>query len=325
MSHLIREVDAYFCAGYNADFFEKRRFLPPYGWLKPRDTAFYEQRARDLINAFADCFGRVRPFVPIGPSMSQIPIGWLQQKYRNADHKVRLSLGAAPSWQFKYQDFEFRYQSLLAYRAAPLLYDVVLWDTLWGWPRHRYALHQRLGSLAGRYAIHARLDWSEPSIHDGSAGELLDRTPFPLTTGHINDYERMLASSRLAIFATGFHWGWRNIMMVALLFGLPVWTDRLLLEPWFDMSMFEIRWNDTEDWHGLEEHLNAITEDDWQRIRVHNQRAYDKVMAPEKVAQYFIATAIGREEDRPRMRGCTLKSCRGIDQASWRTTATVAL
>ena len=42
---------------------------------------------------------------------------------------------------------------------------------------------------------------------DGGDRFSMTSSDFPIETGRIDNYEMMLASSRLAVFATGFHWG----------------------------------------------------------------------------------------------------------------------
>ena len=131
--------------------------------------------------------------------------------------------------------------------------------------------------------IHSRLRWSEPTDVDGGDRFPWSSADFPIETGEIDDYEAMLAASRLAVFATGFHWGWRNIMTLALMMGVPIFADRLLPEPWFDMDRFEIRWNDQFDWPEVVDALGAITVAEHARIKARNQAAFDDVLAPEKV------------------------------------------
>jgi hypothetical protein len=293
MSSLIAEVDCYLCAGYNSEFFEKKRFLKPYLWQTEPEIAFYQERARELILRWGAYFGCVRKFIPIAPSMWSIkPIPPLKQKYRNIRSRLHSKLSRTLFWQSAFREYEFRYSELLELRSRPLLYDVVLLDTLWGWPRHRLDLHQKLKSISNRYRIHSRLNWSDPVRQDGSEIDPLDPTEFPLETNAVEDYETMLASSRLAVLATGLHWGWRSIMSLALMIGLPVYMDRAILEPWFSLNAFTILWNDDGDWSGLEKHLALVTESEWKRIKKHNQAEYDAVMKPERVAEYVITTAL---------------------------------
>jgi hypothetical protein len=290
---LISEVDLYFCAGYNSTFFEHGQMVQPYSWQRDFELQFYKSRSDELLARFGEFFGKVRRFVPIGPSLaSGEHVPFLVQKLRNLQFRAG-SVGTRDLyWQSDFIDFERRYRSLLAGRAAKLRYDVVLRDTLWGWPQHRQRLHSELAQLAGRRRIHSALNWSDPVPFDGSVEAPLNPREFPMVTGPIKHYEEMLAQSRLAVFATGFHWGWRSIMSVALMFGLPVYMDRPLLEPWFRLDRFVIFWNEDGTWGDLEAHLKSISDVEWERIKSHNQRQYDELLKPERVASYVIETAL---------------------------------
>jgi hypothetical protein len=282
--------------------FKDRRFVQPYAWQKPHEVEVYEKRAEQLVRDYGKWFAKVRPFVPICPNMTagRLP-GPSELKILNALDKAARKLGSSEPWFNAHRSFEQRYRDLMALRGGPANYDVVLLDTLWGWPRHRFALHQRLRELGdGGFNIHARLNWTEPSTWDGSAQAPLETDLFPIETGHVVDYERMLAESRLAVFATGFHWGWRSIMTLALMLGLPVFADRLLLEPWFDMGRFDIMWNERTDWSELRSALEGMSDERRSRIQQHNQKVFDELLAPEKVAEYFVMTALGKEAGAPR-------------------------
>ena len=294
MADLMPYADRYFCAGYNSAFFRDRRFEPPYPWLEPHETAFYRKRADALIAEFGEHFERVRPFVPIGPDLGRKqPVGPLAQRLRNTHDKAARALGRQHDWRFVLEDFEHRYAELLGHRNTPAAHDVVLLDTLWGWPRHREALHRRLQELAAQgLDVRSRLNWAEPSHWDGSDITPLNQTDFPIQTGPVDNYEAMLAASRLGVFASGFHWGWRNIMTLALMWGLPLHVDRLLLEPWFDIGRFLIGWNDHADWRNLGTALARMDDAERARIMAHNQAAFDALLAPECVARYFVETAL---------------------------------
>lgn len=294
MAGIMAHADIYFCAGYNSAFFREKRFNSPYPWLRPHETAFYERRAAALIESDGAYFDRVRPFVPIGPNTGRTSgPGRLESKLRNGYDKLARQITDGEPWFFAYLDFELRYRSLMALRDRPEEHDVVLLDTLWGWPRHRVALHRQLADLAARgHDIHAKLNWAEPSVWDGSDQDPLDKSLFPMQIGAVSNYEAMLAASRMAVFASGFHWGWRNIMSFAMLLGLPIFADRIFLEPWFDMSRFEIAWNDSPQWDGLGAALGRVTGQERARIGARNQAAYDDLLAPERVAEYFVAGAL---------------------------------
>ena len=80
-------------------------------------------------------------------------------------------------------------------------------------------------------------------------------------------------------------------MMFALMTGIPVITDRLLTEPYFNINEFEMQQVEDHCWQSLESYLNSLTEEKWIKAKVHNQQVYDKYMAPEVVAAYFLNTA----------------------------------
>ncbi len=293
MCPLIASVDRYFCAGYNSEFFENKQFIQPYAWQTDQETRYYRRRTTELVEAFGCHFTKVKRFIPISPSLGNTrSLSWLERKLCNAKHKIHTALFEHAYWEHEMLDYEERYAKLLQLREQPLLYDVVLSDTLWGWPRHRVKLHSKLHRMRDKYRIYSSLNWSEPVPHDGSALSPLKSTDFPMKTRDIADYERMLSSSRLGVYATGFHWGWRSIMALALMIGIPVYMDKPVLEPWFEMSEFTTFWNEDGNWDDLEKHLTQIGELEWHKIKSHNQRTYDKLMSPEQVARYFIAVAL---------------------------------
>jgi hypothetical protein len=76
------------------------------------------------------------------------------------------------------------------------------------------------------------------------------------------------------------------------MFGIPVYTDRIILEPWFCMDTFKLIWNDTVDWGGVRETLDLISDGERAIIREHNQAVFDEFLGPERVAKYFIDTAL---------------------------------
>jgi hypothetical protein len=292
MSPLISEVDLYLCAGFNAEFFRGNTFPRPNSWQSEDEISYYRNRAAELIDKYGEYFGKVQPFVPIGPNLStREDVGAGLRKIRNARHKLGSLMSDGPYWQLDYEAYSRRYGRLLALRHAPLKYDVVLNDSLWGWPARRISLHDQLYSLKDKFAIHAKLSWAPPVAFDASDRLGLCPGDFPRAIGQITDYEEMLASSRLGIFATGFHWGWRSIMTLTMLFGIPVLTDRLLLQPWFDLEQFDLTFNDGEDWSCIASSLSEISTESWHSRRERNARLYDVFMAPEAVASYVMDAA----------------------------------
>lgn len=294
MSPQVANCDLYFCAGYNNQFFKEKTVPAPLAWQTPEDVVGYQALGQRLIEELGEHFEKVRPFIPIAPNMGRpSPVPWGQQKLRNLRHRVESRLRDDLPWNTALEDFELRYAALLALRNRPVERDIALLDTLWGWPKHRHTLHLRLAERAAEgYRIQSKLNWSPPSELDGSALNPLPKNNFPLQTGApISNYEALLASSRLAVFATGFHYGWRNIMTLALMIGIPVLADRLLLEPYFDMGEFDILWNDDGDWSSLVEALRNVTEETRRGIATSNLAIFDRYMAPEACSRFIISTA----------------------------------
>lgn len=292
VSPLMKCADIYFCAGYNADFFEKKRFVDTYSWQKESDVIWYRDIIEKKISSLGDHFHKIKRFIPIAPFPgSPVEASAFKRKYKNIEHRVNKLTGKGADFSDVYKGFEIRESIMNDLRNHDLQYDIVLNDSLWGWPRHRLHLHTRLKELHQKnYSIHSVLNWTEPIEYDGSIGEPLDRSLFPYRTEPIGHYEQMLAKSRLAVFACGFHWGWRNIMMLALRTGIPVLTDRLLTEPYFDMREFKIFEQEDHHWGSIEPTLKCIDDKTWQLYKKQNQEVYDKYMSPEKVAHYFIQT-----------------------------------
>ena len=294
MSELIDHADVYFCAGYNRQFFQQRRVPDPLAWQGEVDYATYRRRGNELIVRHGANFDRVRPYIPIAPNLGRtIPLPGWRQKLRNAKHKLDSRRATMP-WSAELGDFEQRYGQLLALRGLPCVHDIVLLDTLWGWPRHRVALHEMLADLKIHgFKVSSRLDWHQPSEWDGSASGPLMEEQFPrVTGGPVESYEQMLAQSRLAPFAAGFHYGWRNIMTMALMVGIPVLTDRIILEPWFGLEKFRIAFNDDGDWASLRANIEHTTDVIRAGISKHNTAAFDAYMTPEITARYVLETAL---------------------------------
>lgn len=293
MSKLIANCDRYFCAGYNTNFFRHKAFAGKYDWQREEEVNFYRAKSENLIAQYGEYFGIVRPFVPIGPGLGDShSFGFVRQKMANLHYRVASTLCHGRYWAPDLKSYERRYARLLRLRQEPLRYDVTLVDTLWGWPRHRVALHQTLARLSSANSINSRLSWADPVPFDGSENAPEDRAKFPMATGAINDYETMLAGSRLGVFATGFHWGWRSIMSLAMMVGIPVLADRPLLEPWFNLSELDVTFNDMASWDSVASTLLTIPESGWRCRKTRNAVAYDEVMSPEAVARYFIREAL---------------------------------
>lgn len=289
LSPIIQDCDIYFCAGYSSDLFKLRRFVRPYVWQTENELDFYRNACASHIDKFGSSFDKIRPYVMIAPNLSRTSrVGILEQKYRNLRHKISSRISSNRDWSDEYVDFEIRYNELLKLRHLPVCHDVVLRDSLWGWPRHRVALHRQLKELSTRWNIRSQLNWAPPVACDGSISANYQTDLFPMQIGVLDDYETMLASSRLGVFATGFHWGWRNIMSFALMMGLPTMTDRLLVEPWFDMKSFQLIENEMFGMPGIETNLISRLQLKGSNSKTRMQANYDRYMEPEAVAQYVL-------------------------------------
>ena len=284
---LVKDVDLYFCSSYNSDFFIHKKAEFILSWQNESDVEEYKKIATELIQNFGNNFYKVKKLCPIGPSLDFAPTfeAPFKGKLNNLKYKLhRLFLGTN-DWSESFSLFEKRYQVLLGYRNEKLNYDVVLNDSLWGWPEHRIDLHKQLQQLSTQFNILSELRFNE-NKHTSH----IDPKNFPMVSNPINgDYEQKLASSRLGVFATGFHFGWRNIVMLALMAGIPVYSDEIILEPYFDLNLFKIFYN-KGNFEDLSNLLNSITEEEWLKIKKHNQAVFDEYMHPLKVAEYFMKT-----------------------------------
>lgn len=134
---------------------------------------------------------------------------------------------------------------------------------------------------------------------DGVTADFMDISVFPIETSTIADYEKMLASSRLGVFATGFHFGWRNIVTLAMMVGLPIYCDHFLITHRQNYEGYTLFKNEPGDWRIIEELL--LTYRDADRLletKRSNQRFFDRHLSPEVVAGNLIADTLGY--DRPR-------------------------
>ncbi|NTE04807.1 hypothetical protein G6M26_10335 [Agrobacterium tumefaciens] len=293
-SELIEYVDIYFCAGYNSDVFVHKRFPRFYTWQTEADLNWYKEVLTEKIDTYQQHFYKVRKFIPIAPNLwKEIPLTKTKRFWLNIADRLRKFFNLPNHYEDVYQVYQSRYQDLLKLRNDNLRYDITLNDTSWGWPLHRIKLHQILRKLAdGGFAINSILNYGEPSPCDNSDSLQLKTSDFPMSIGSISDYEQMLASSKLGVFACGFHWGWRNILSLALFIGLPVITDRLLTEAYFNLNTFKIWETEDEEWILVQELLTKISTEEWTSIKEYNQERYDKLLKPEAVANYFIRESL---------------------------------
>ena len=291
-SPYLKEADYYFTAAYSSDFYKNKTFPKVYNWQKEDDINWYQTESSSIIKRLSEHFYKVKPFIPIAPNLtSSEKKNRFNQGMINAANKMTKFFKNRNYWRPALNDFEKRYNTIRSLRNNGLKYDVILSDTLWGWPKHRIKLHRKLAKLSVTYSINAILNWHPPYIHDGSMNAKIDNRDFPMHSGEvITNYEKMLSESKLGTFATGFHWGWRNIMTFSLCIGIPVVMDKPIFEPYFDFNKFKVFYNEDGEWNDIRPLLDKITPEYWEQIKTHNQLIYDQYLAPEAVARYLIKT-----------------------------------
>ncbi|MDQ0640905.1 hypothetical protein QF042_004470 [Pedobacter sp. W3I1] len=293
-SGLIVHAEVYFCAGYNSDVFKRKSMPRFYKWQTVEDVGWYTDLLSKKIPLFESHFHKVRKFIPIGPNLSKKhQINRITQFSLNIQHRIRKTFRLSNPYQTVHKALRLRYNDLLNLRNEKLQFDITLSDTSWGWPAHRIKLHQELKELSKKgFKINSILKLTESSVCDNSISQRFDKKKFPMKIGEIIDYEKMLASSKLGVFTCGFHWGWRNILTLSLFLGIPLVTDRLLTEPYFDINAFELWEVEDESWELLNEKLIKITPEDWGNIKAINQTVFERWLNPEAVAHYFINTSL---------------------------------
>lgn len=312
---LIEQVDLYFCVPYVSAFHERKEFITPFPWQTENDVSEYRLKAGEIISRFGDHFGKVRRLCPtptaLSPSHSPSPPkSRLARKLANARHKIgknfRARLGIAEP-VLEVGGWESRWNELMSMRGGTIEYDIVSCESLWGWPSHRIRLHDRLRSLSTRFKIHHQLTPVGPT--DPAAGlletlsaderELYLELAKSVASPQPMRFEHSITHSRLAVFPTGYHWGWRGITFVCLAAGGPILMDRPVYEPYFDLGELQIFYNDGTDWGQLEGLLESIDEPRWRSIRDHNCRAFDRLLSPSAAAEYMVGV-IERHMGSPR-------------------------
>lgn len=294
-SPLIQWCDLYFSCTYRSRFFSGDSFDLELPWQTDGELDHYQREYGRLQQAFAPHLHKGRPLVPIGPDLdAALPMTWVGARWRGVKH--RLSKLRAPwiDWSAQHERFEHRWARLLALRTSEPDVDVVLKDSLWGWPRHRRALHERLSALADRFTIHSELHYREPFAYElgGMPAPNADDYPIRAGGGVPGAYESMLARSRVGVFATGFHFGCRSIVMFAWMQGLRVLSDPFSFESMIDLRELGTRFNDDGDWKSLENLLDE-TRNERSAERVARQQAFDRLLDPSRCARQLLETTLG--------------------------------
>jgi len=294
-SPLLADCDAYFSCAFNAPFFQGLPFSMALPWQSPSELAPYMERYAKLQKDLECHLDKVFPLGPIGPALEFVPsLSWAQQKWRNLTHKLRQRVTFTVDWSHQHRRFEQRMQHLNTLRQSVPAHDVILRDSLWGWPRHRVALHERLAALAGRHDIRTQLSWRQAETYELGEHPAPDAATFPRSSGAPTpaDYEAALATSRLGVFATEFHYGCRNIVTLAWYLGLRTYLDPLNFETGCDLSGLEICWNSDGKWSQLEYVFSELAGEgavDRQR----RQAWFDKYLAPEVLATRMLNQVTG--------------------------------
>lgn len=295
-SPLIAHCDLYLSCTYRGRFFRNEPFDLPLPWQTEPETAWYRAEYARLQNLLAPHLPKARPLAPIGPAMEWTrPLPFLRRKLHALRHRAARLRAPLIDWAPQHHRFTLRWARLMELRRSPVRHDIVLKDSLWGWPRHRVALHRRLASLSPRADIRASLHYLPPTHHAGPPDPRIRAQDFPLACGDgaSGDYEALLAASRLAVFATGFHWGCRNIVTLAWLLGLKVLSDPFAHESWFDFRELETEFTrGAGDWSEVDELLARFSRADATAARPRIQSAFDRLMGPEVCARKVVKTAL---------------------------------
>ena len=293
-SPLIEHCDYYFSCTYRRKFFEGKPFDLELPWQTECEVKPYRERYIDLQNRFGEHLHKARALMPIGPAMEmrETP-NLLQRKLRGLRHRLSKQRLPQLDWSPQFGRFERRWEQLMKLRELEPEHDVALKDSLWGWPRHRVALHRELKRLSGRFALYSELHYRD--VFDFECGNHPEPVPsdFPMMTGGgvSENYEEMLAKSRLGVFSTGFHYGCRNIVSLAWLLGLKTVSDPFSYEAIYDFADFNPVIHRSGDWRELEDALLGSHSEDLAS-RQRRQNAFDAVGLPEHAARHIVETSL---------------------------------
>jgi hypothetical protein len=292
----IEEVDAYFCSPFTTAFHREKKFPSPLPWQTKEDVAPYRARTSDLIERYGSHFQKVRRLIPMPPRLADFGAmshsQWRKAVWKHRFRRLQFWKDDRELWRHDYAACEARYNRMLSYRDLPLRYDVVCRETLWGWPDNRIKLHKRLHALKDNYDIHSQLmPVGEESRVPSWCGEItredrscLNELMQPM--GLAENYETALGQSRIAVFPTGNHWGWRQIMFLGLCAGLPILMDPPLYEPYFNFDEFKVFYNE-DSWGQIRDLIDEIDREQWADMKKKNQEVFDAYLSPESVGDYL--------------------------------------
>lgn len=295
-SPLIEHCDLYLSCTYRSRFFNDERFDLQEPWQSDSDVAWYREEYKRLQERFRTHFHKACPLAPIGPAMEWTPrLPFVKRKVHGLRHRLSALRAPKTDWGPQYERFSLRWEQLMEMRKIPVRHDVVLKDSLWGWPMHRVTLHRRLASLSGRYDIRADLNYLPATEHGGINAPHPDPADFPMKCGGgvTGNYEEILAASRIGVFSTGFHWGCRNIVTLAWLLGLKVLSDPFVHESWFDFKELETEFTThSGDWSEIDALLGRFSRSDAVEAKPRIQASYDRLMGPLVCARKIIEKSL---------------------------------
>lgn len=296
MQPFVREVDAYFCCPFTTAFHREKRFPSLLPWQSEEDVESYRTRASELIEQYGEHFEKVRRLTPTPTTLADFDAmsqsEWRTAVWKHRFRRLQVWRQDRELWRHHYAACEARYNQMLGYRDLSLHYDVVCRESLWGWPDNRIELHKRLHSLREEgYEVYSQLTPANEEEAIPPRFEVTEENRARLEDlmgpMHLDDpYETALGRSRLAVFPTGFHWGWRGIMFLGLCVGLPALMDRPIYEPYFDFDEFEIVYNEGT-WGQVRKLVNEIDKTQWEAIKQKNQEVFDAYLSPEGVGDYL--------------------------------------
>ncbi len=289
-SPLILDCDFYFSCAFHRPFFSGAPFSLALPWQSAAELSFYSDYYHRLQNNYRKHLHKAYPLGPIGPELESVQsINWGFQKIRNIRYRLRRLYSPAIDLSYQYKRFEQRMNMLVQLRKVKPIYDVVLRDSLWGWPRHRIALHERLATLSNRYDIRTKLTWRKAEAYELGDEPAPDPYNFPQIAGLAipSDYEAGLAKSRLGVFATGFHYGCRSITTLAWYLGLRTYVDPLSFDTGADLTGLDIAFNHEGNWPHLDYFL-AIAAIEPSQKKEQRQRVFDQELAPEILAKRML-------------------------------------
>ncbi len=291
LSDLIERVDRYYTCTYCPHLFQERRFAFSLPWQSEAEIRPYRHRFAEVVRRYGEQFAKVRPWAPIGPDLEwPRPLRSLpRRKLANLRHKLQLRCTGTVDWRPQFECFSARWAQIKGLRTLTPCLDVVLLDSLWGWPRHRIALHRQLDVLAEQgYGISSRLSYRRPEPYELGDQPSPEPAEFPMQVGEpiAGNYEQLLAASRLGVFATGFHYGWRSIVTLAWALGLKTLQDPFTYTFLFDAAPFHQPLG-MEGWAGLPGALDQARQEVPEERQM-RWEIFDQVASTQRIAAQVV-------------------------------------